>query len=320
MGSANARPYAARKYTQIAPNELDLATGRQSYSLDNFARNKVFLNFSSVSEKPIIVKRSGDSFSTWFNELNITLNMGAPKIRVIIGMNSEVQEGPSNDSINANMALTGASRLFADSDTVLAPFAICEQDNFQQIFRSNGIPIGVFGAGNFSFNVIQNLNAVQSTSIDYLGYSVLWITRLRFRIASFSSSTFFLSNARINLLVVNPSGSEYTRVHTFTMNAGSTIRNGSEAIGNSEYIFTPEVPVRVTIPSGCALTFYISTYSGASITWEYSFEMNGYSLGEIVSIPVADLPGASYLVTSKYITDSTFLSDLNRVSNIRRYS
>lgn len=313
------RPYASRKYTQITGNEQNLSVGQQSYTMDNFARNKVFVNFSSVTEKPIIIKRNGESFKTWFNEVNVTLNMGAPKIRIIIGMNSEMQEGSAHDAINARMSLTGSARMLADSDTVLSPFSICEQDNFQTVFKTPGNVININGNTATSFNLIQNLNAVQSAQLDYLGYAVLWITKIRFRVAS-NGPTATTGALKVSLLVTNVGASDVSRVHIFTLTANNLTVISGGFVGETEYEFEPAEPIRVVIPSYSSLTMYIAGYTTALTTWEYSFEINGYSLGEIISLPVADLPGATYLVTSKYVTDSTFLSDFNRVSNIRRFN
>ena len=312
VNTPQTRPYAKRKYESIAPDERNLVVGQTAYSFDNYARTKVYVNFNSVSEKPHIVTRSGDSFKSYFNEVTITLNIGAPKIRLTIGFNSEKQDGPSVAAFNSTLSMHGTGRLFADSDSVLIPFCITEIDNFVGSYTPEGEGINVtIAQSTFSKNIIQNLNAVITSKTDFFGYSVLWITRLRFTLSkSLGAAT--TVNARVSLLVANPSGTELKRVHSFTMNL-------YVAPGMTEYVYEPADALCVVIPSYCALTLAIVTMASANVTINYSHSIDGYSYGEILALPVPGNPAQQYLTTSKYITDATLIPNFNRISQISRY-
>ena len=118
-------PQAQVKYSEAfgtSLGEMDLITDQEYYTLDNFARNKVWLDFGPSTGKPHLIPTSGRIFKTYFNEVNVSLNIGAPKIRVTIGFNSEVYEASSSGAVNSRLALSGAGRLFNDIDQALSPF------------------------------------------------------------------------------------------------------------------------------------------------------------------------------------------------------
>lgn len=321
IGTITTRPYAQRKYSDFVPNEADLRSGKASYSMDNYARTKVFVNFASLSEKPFIVARSGDSFNTYFSEVNISVNIGCPKIRVIIGMNSEKHDGPSVAAINAKPSMTGSGRLFSDIDTTLSPFSITENDNVAGTipypYYKNGIPTPM--NGTFTTNLITNDNAIVSNSVDTLGYSVLWITRMRFRLIHINRTGAIFGYSRVSLFVANAVNDEVKRYHQFVLSATTVRQIGSDYYSEYEYTYEPCEPMRVVIPSGCALRLLFDNTGtpSAIANYDMSFTIDGYSLGELLAWNRVD-PPILWVRTSKFVTDATFLSDLNRVENIQR--
>lgn len=313
VSSNNSRPYAKRKYASIAPNEQDLVTGQTNYSFDNYARTKVFVNFNTVSEKPHLVTKSGDSFNTYFNEVSITLSIGAPKVRLTIGFNSEKQDGPSNAEFNSKLSMSGVARLLRDSDTTLQPFCITEVDNFVSagyLAEGESIPT-VSGTTTFSKNLVQNLNATISSNVDYYGYSVLWLTRIRFKISRFLGSS-MSGNFRVSIVVSNVGGSQIRRVHSFVMDM---VLSPS----TQEYNCEPNEPICVVIPSYCAMTLIITSYCSLAASVMYAHSIEGYSLGEILALPTNVPANSTYLVTSKFVTDATMLSYFNRINQISRF-
>lgn len=306
------RPYAKRKYTGIVTNEQDLVTGQTNYSFDNFARTKVFVNFNTVSEKPHLVMRSGDSFNTYFNEVSITLSVGAPKIRLTIGYNSEKQDGPSYAEFNSKLSMSGVGRLLRDSDTTLSPFCITEIDNFVSSYTPEGESLSItIPVSTYSKNLVQNLNASLTGNNEFYGYSILWITRIRFKISRFLGSA-MSANCRVSLVVSNVGATQVQRIHSFVLDMVTSP-------SSQEYVYEPAEPLCVVIPSYCAMTLIITSWGSLNGTVFYSHSIDGYSLGEILSFPYAGPPASSYLVTSKYITDATMLSYYNRINQISRY-
>ena len=85
-------------------------------------------------------------------------------------------------------------------------------------------------------------------------------------------------------------------------------------INSSEYILEPSEPIRVVIPASSALFLTIDQDFTAAMIGNFSYSIDGYSLGEIVRTVLPS--GYILAVTSKFITDSTFLSDLNRIRSL----
>ena len=321
--NGSVRPFAQRKYEIFVSDEQDLSTGYQNYSFDNFARNKVFVNFNTVSEKPHIVMRSGDSFNTYFNEVSVTLSAGAPKIRLTIGYNSEKQDGPSNGEFNSKLSMSGMGRLFRDSDTVLRPFSINEYDNFTALpVTPSGPSINVSSVNtNYGFDLIYNVSqfSLGGLNLDAMGYSILWITHIRFMMSVlFAPSDIYTLSAKVTLFVDNVAGSQPLRVHSFNM------RTGTDAINDlvkDEYKVNFADPICVVIPAGWKLRMMVTAGSSfvTDQTVNYNFSIDGYSLGEILSNPVPGFPALTFLTTSKYVTDATMLSYYNRKNQISRY-
>jgi len=315
------RPFAKRKYSDIAGNEQDLATGFREYSFDNFARTKVFVNFNTVSEKPHLVMRSGDSFNTYFNEVSITLSVGAPKIRLTIGYNSEKQDGPSYAEFNSKLSMSGVGRLLRDSDTVLQPFSINEYDNYISLpVTPAGPTLSLTNVNtNFGFDLVMNKSQIYTGQDEYLGYSVLWITGIRFMMSVlFAPSDIFTFAAKVTLFVDNAAATQPLRLHSFNIRAGTDAIND---LCKDQYSTTFNEPICVVLPAGWKLRMVITAAStfAAAQSANYNFSIDGYSLGEILSIPLVDIPGQRYLITSKYVTDATMLSYYNRTNQISRY-
>ena len=315
------RPYAKRKYTAITGNEQDLATGKRDYTFDNYARTKVYVNFNTVSEKPHIVMRSGDSFNTYFNEVNITLSVGAPKIRLTIGYNSEKQDGPTYGEFNSKLSMAGIGRLLRDSDTVLSQFSINEYDNYVALpVNPTGPNLTISNAiSNSTFDLVWNRASLFTGTSDSLGYSVLWITGIRFMLSVlFAPTDIYTFAAKVTLIVDNQAGTQPRRVHSFNLRSGTDAIND---LAKDEYSTSFIEPICVVIPSEWKLKMVVSTSSSfaAAQTANYNFTIDGYSLGELLLMPIPDLPGLTYLMTSKYVTDATLLSYYNRNGQISRF-
>lgn len=319
---ARIAPSAKIKYSSAFADpdkgEFDLVTGQQSYTLDQYARNKVFIDFGTNSGKPHLVPSGGRVFKTYFNEVNITLNVGSPKVRITIGFNSEINDSNSVAPINARLALTGAGHLLADSDTTLAPFCLTEQNlsksPSQYGMLLTGVPTSVSTVRvpliqNMSF-ATKNFGADLETSY---GYAVLWITRIYFTAqfvtpipAQFLRVTLQLSDYYYQILGVR----QERTVHNFKMASNKT-----------DYVFEPSEPIRVVIPAGSRLELklsYIANNVNPSGDLYVAYSLDGYSYGELLIQDFSQFgPFNSQVITSKTITDATFLSDFNRINSIK---
>lgn len=299
-------PRAAVKYDV---NELNPASLGYEYLADELSRSLVYLNFNTTREKPFKINRSGDSFNTWFSELTVSLSVGAPKIRVTIGTNSTKTDGKLADSINSRLHLAGSARLFSDIDTTLMPFSICESDNlgsFNPGFRSlaaSVVPTSV------SLPMLFNDRSRTIAGFKSLGYSLLFITEIfvNLKVESANSTNGYF---RLSLFVEDSAGTR-KRLLTTALNADVTAVAASVYRGRDNYYFRPSEPLRVVMPNESFLIVKIDFYASNNATYQYAFTINGYSLGDI------EVAG-SILSTTKFITDATFLSDLNRVGNISR--
>ncbi len=316
------KPYKEIQYGQAfgdpIQGEADLITGQAAWTLDQFARTKVFIDFGTNSGKPHIVSQAGKVFKTYFNEVNITLNIGAPKIRVTIGFNSEVHESANASAINAKMALTGSARLLNDSDTVLSPFCLSDMN----VPPTSPAPGGQFLATTAT-NQIYSEELLKNTSYSFspgppyetvsYGYNVMWISRiyLNLQVSTAGNTNYF----RASLSVWNPlapvvNGISQTKlVHTFLLKLTDT--------NTKEYIFEPSEPIRVVIPAGFALKLTFAYYGPTSVGQEgyiYSYSLDGYSYGEIQTTTFG---GLRWTRISRALTDATFLSDFNRIEALR---
>lgn len=321
FNGVNTRPAAKIKYEQAYknftiingipyPNPADLVTNYASYDFDNFARNKVFIGFNDTISKPHLVTRSGDSFSTYFSSLIIHFNVGCPKIRVTIGFNSEKHDGPTDAPINAQLHLLGSGRLFKDFDSPLVPFNITSGDNTTP-YDVRGIAYFAAVATQVSSRIlIGNPTQITNLGTSDLGYSVLFITALQFSA---------LRNAAINLGVtfnlrvapaVAPSNPNSIRVFS----ANLSLFNGA-ANETQEFNQSFQNPIRVIIPSGCVLWLDTYYYGSAPGLFSTKYSISGYSLGMLRKTP--DGGGGYISLTSKFITDSTFLTDFNRIEAIK---
>lgn len=311
-------PQAQVKYSEAfgtSLGEMDLITDQEYYTLDNFARNKVWLDFGPSTGKPHLIPTSGRIFKTYFNEVNVSLNIGAPKIRVTIGFNSEVYEASSSGAVNSRLALSGAGRLFNDIDQVLSPFCLNDLEFTQGVSRVyRGIPcVGAGVPAQASYNILANYGYIpQGATTDLqssYGYSVIFISRIRFCF-TFTTALTVGQYVRANLNIKNmfyPTIGIQTQtktVHNFKVST----------INSSEYILEPSEPIRVVIPASSALYLTIDQDFTAAMIGNFSYSIDGYSLGEIVR---TTLPSGYILaVTSKFITDATFISDLNRIRSL----
>ena len=82
-----------------------------------------------------------------------------------------------------------------------------------------------------------------------------------------------------------------------------------------DYNFRPESPIRVVIPTNQSLWLDVYYQSNANTTVNLRYSVTGYSLGVLRKI--INPLGTTTILTSKFITDSTFLTDFNRVEAIK---
>lgn len=320
VSATNTKPKAAIKYQQALKNtfvvngttyysESDLYTGYSNYYFDNFARNKVFISFGDQTQKPHIITKSGDYFKTYFNSLMITLNIGAPKIRITIGFNSEKFDGPSNDAMNSQLEMLGLGRLFSQSDVTLNPFNI-QLGDITSTYNPAGLGIlagGIRASTAFSLIINNGNNSVGS--FVSLGYSVIWITNI-----SVSVNRTTLSNAylQFNLGVGNSNNlaaSGSMRVYGVKLD----LINGSTQQQNEVNITFPK-PIRVVIPNSNALYAQVYYQASVNVNLLLTYSITGYSHGMLKKIEASP---AAFVYSTKYITDSTLLSDYNRIDNIK---
>ena len=318
----NSRPKAQIKYQQALKNtatvngqtiysETNLTTGYLNYFFDNFSRSKVFIGFGDTSQKPHLVKRSGDFFKTYFNSLNITLNIGAPKIRITVGFNSEKFDGPSDAPMNSQLHMLGLGRLFNDSDSVMAPFNLQWGDQISSYSTAvAGLPILSGGVvASTSYGLVYNKGYNLSGGLIGLGYSVLWISSLQFTSNRTTAANSFI---QFNLTIgptASPSAANTIRVY----GAKLDMANGSTQ-QQIEHVINFTTPLRVVIPvdSYLALTMYHQSSVNTNLiaTWSIS----GYSYGQLQKI---ESGAFASIFSTKYITDSTLLSDYNRIEVIK---
>lgn len=310
--TGHTRPAAVRKYAQslLNPDTADLYTGYTSYDFDNAARNKVFIGFNDTISKPHIITRSGDAFNTYFNSLVLHFNIGCPKIRVTIGFNSEKVDGHSDAPINSKLHLMGAARLFKDFDSPLVPFNLTNGDLSSPYTILGYDYAAVAAQQSTSVRLIFNNSKFTNIGTDDLGYSVLFITNIDLAFAKDNVNRAFITvNLRVGPLS-SPSGN--TNVRVFSMSTSLYSSAGAEI---KDYNFRPESPIRVVIPTNQSLWLDVYYQSNANTTVNLRYSVTGYSLGVLRKI--INPLGTTTILTSKFITDSTFLTDFNRVEAIK---
>lgn len=305
------RPKAEIKYSDAFPtsDRTDLVTGQTTYSFDNFARTKIFIDFGSSSNKPHLLGQSNKIFKGYFNEINIHLNIGAPKIRITVGFNSEVLESSDASSINSKLHLTGAARLLNDIDQVMSPF---NYTDYNLVGQENGISlttlpsnISTVDLGLIACDYVAPISG--AIPLQTYGYSVLWLTNLNFRLKNYDLST-------------APAGSFFKieiYIRGYTASIGGVSQNkqvysDNLSFNDENYQKTFSEPKRVVIPEGATLMLRMSFITpGVTGQAILNFSIDGYSLGELL------LDSNGVLVTSKYLTDAVFMSDFNRIESIK---
>lgn len=304
--------------------EGDLSTFQTNYTFDNFARNKTFVSFGGDTSKPQMVTQGGDSFKTYFNSIAIHLNIGAPKIRLTIGFNSEKLDGPSDAPINARLAVTGGARFLNNIDTTLSPFCLTAADMLAPTVDKRGvIPLLSFIAGavtSYTFrNFITNKTQIgvflsdppitSPTLQQSLGYSVLWIQSIDLDLSTFTQVAYGRMSFELYYedSVTGATKRIYETVMSFDFTTGG--RKVSKTISFSE-------PLRVVIPSGQTIKLIIGALNneGSNQFLFLGYSITGYSLGELIKVSLSGSPTSWTICTSKTVTDSTFLSDYNRVT------
>ena len=302
-------------YGDQSLQEFDLVTNQDNYTFDQFARNKVFVNFGDDNGKPHLIGSNGKIFKTYFSEVNISLNIGAPKIRVTIGYNSEIYESTSQAApINSQLHLTGAGRLFSDSDTVMSPFCLTQNNSvISSSANAYGVALGTTPIpASFTWGMIFN-NGYSDSNVpavpqNIFGYSVVFISRIFFQkryavpnVADVFNIYMYVGSKNYPTI---GGVSQAKSVHEFVM-------------GKLEETYVAEFkePKRVVIPAGSALYCRL-IYAGANtaLNLNFTYSIDGYSYGELIQTT----SGSDELIqTSKFLTDSTFLADFNRIRAVR---
>lgn len=314
----NRRPGAQIKYQgalkntytvngQTIYNEQSLTTGYEEYYFDNYSRRKVYLGFGDNSQKPHIITKSGDYFKTYFSSLVLSLNVGSPKVRITIGFNSEKYDGPNDSAINSNLETIGMASLLRESDTVLNSFCISESDT-----QNSPVPFGLtlFSAAGVPTNTIIGLLVNNGFNVSggpiSLGYSVLWITGMQFTLNKNSAAASFAYLRATLVLTPDLLLTDNERVHGFKIDLFNNAQYESK-----EYIYSPSKPIRVVIPSGWNLALILNYESSSNTSWLLSYNINGYAFGDIRKF----FNGIAFVnSTTKYLTDSTMLSEFNKVN------
>lgn len=315
---------AAPKYDQVfefaqTPKGLYLnlsdggtALGPDYY--DVFSRKAVWITFNNqLDTKPHIVK-NGDSYNTYFSSFTIHCSVGAPKIRITIGEESTITDGPSEAPINSQLHLTGLNSLMKNLDQVLQPFVLTDANTTGRNKQ------GAWGA-----TLIPTVGARQQFPIvacnrDYLdlsgdpklvnyGYSVMWITQARFKMIT---SRALATSDSITFKIVVSCGIRGVDAFYYSKQYISVnMTEVKDAAGATEYTtvnFTQ--PIRVVVPPQSSLNFEID-YAVSGVTnlgINPIFELYGYSLGGIVEYNFNG-PIFQYLIFTKFITDASILDD-----------
>lgn len=301
---------------ETVDGEFDLKTGQTESSFDQFARNKIFVGFGDNIQKPHIVTRSGDYFNTYFNSLSLTFNIGCPKIRITIGFNSEKHDGPNVAAVNSNLEMTGAGRMFSDLDSVMTPFCLTEYDNGTsgKYYLTQSIGTTLVQP------LIQNTGYNYNSSTDYnqrsLGYSLIYINRIRFHAQKGSDAipTYMRVNIYLSNFLIPPiigPAIQTKRVHSFTL----FLSDRGPNLDYGVYQLEMKNAIRVIIPNGNLLLMETAITGGAGVVG-YDFSIDGYAYGELLRLTSAEAPFVRSVYTSKYITDSSFISDYNRINSL----
>lgn len=316
--SAQVRERANIKYQSVfddspAPKGLDILRRNSTlgpipqdvYHYDNYARAVVWVSFNSTDQKPHIV-RDGDIFNTYFDTITIHCNVGAPKIRITIGNNSSIDSSSDDAEINSQLHLTGASRLIKKMDCVLQPFCITDATATGQLIQGRDfltLPSGTRITRDIVYPTGDYINGNQ----DYLtlGYSVFWITKLRFRFTSsvVLNETNYIT-AKFIIISGIPGVDPYYYSKIVTSMSPSINGKVSETI-DLEF----SQPLRVVLPPQAGFILeIIGVNLPSTIVYVPIYEIYGYSLGGI--IPLYNGVGVfTNLSTTKFVTDATFLDD-----------
>lgn len=300
------RPYAQRKYAQIIDNDIDLSSPSPA-TFANYTQNVVFINFNSKNEKPLRITRSGDVIETYFSDLTLTLAVGAPKVRITIGFNSEMRSGDMPDAINANLETQGMARLIGDTDSILHPYHICEADIEYSNLSASGRGVMVTGGQptkSETYMLVRN-EAVVNVSThgsESGGYGVFWISNISASIMKVILDT--MISARVVLFVTN-SNNQISRVFTKEILIAANERS-------TGFDITFPKPIRVVLPcyNSLMLRLYLNSSGTAQQQVSFYFNMVGYSAGELIKF---NPPG---VFISKTFTDACLLPQMNRRLNI----
>lgn len=320
------RERASLKYQSVfndspAPKGLNLVQRNSSsgpipqdvYHYDNYSRGVVWVSFNSTDQKPHLV-RDGDVFNTYFDTITIHCNIGAPKIRVTIGNNSTIISPDTDSQINSQLHLAGGARLIKKLDQVMQPFCI-----------TDATATGKSVQGTNFYNITSGIRSVFSlvdvpsdfftTNFEYIssGYSVFWITKLRFR---YTTNTDLDITSYLTAKFIIACGIPGVDAFAYRkLVASCSPKITGKASDEVELDFSQ--PLRVVIPpqSTFCLEIISQNLPSSPIVFTPIYEIYGYSLGGI--IPIYFVNGTfSNLATTKFITDSSFLDDFTTQYNL----
>lgn len=294
-------PNVQTKYSSFITSEngeTDYAKYNYTWSYDNYSKNKVWIDFGGTNEKPHLVS-NGMIFKTYFSEVNLHFNVGAPKVRITVGLNSEIIESDSESEFNSKLSMVGLNRLLKNSEQVLSPFTITDgvlrTDNIQGKFAVN-----LMTSSSFLFSLVTNNVFVPGNPLEYqsFGYNVFWVTSFKIK-PKLSRALLPDEVINANLIVrSNYGGSPLSLYHTI-LKCCITDTN--------EINLSPSESIRAVIPSGCALFLQINASLNSSIVLYPVFTINGYSIGSLFKNFINEI---NYVLSfSRLVTDASLIQD-----------
>lgn len=249
---------------------------------DRNSSRQILVQFEST-DSPVLIAKHGETYKLPFNKVFVSMRQVSPRVRIIIGYNSEIVNSENERASNLNLALSPGISLWSSPSMYPVPFSM----NWTSIpFAENSVGGDALDGGGATklYKIIDQLATVTYANPPIgpfnrakNGLAVLWITSISY---SFLNSA-FATRAFIIQIVVEG----FNRRKSIYSKSGIT-GAVSEPI-NEDVTFS--TPLRVLIAPDEKVVVQMTLGTGGnnnSTNWAWS--MNGYTLGKLNRAASAD--------------------------------
>lgn len=278
---------------------------------DRNSSRQILIQFEG-SDSPVLIAKHGETFKLPFNKVFVSMRQTSPRIRIVIGYNSEIINNENERASNMSLSMSPGIGLWNSPTMYPVPFSM----------NWKGIPFLSSGSANFLDSTASGIKIYtvidQSATVTYPvppvgpfhrvlnGIAILWVTSFNYTFlnTSFANRTFLTEIYAGGVTV----GNDYTQGKTVYTKVGVS-GPATDSI-NVEVSFS--TPVRIVLkPLDSLKIRMVMGTGGTPGSAEWAWSMTGYTLGKLhrVDFPKATDAFPFYLNT---LSENPFPDDYSR--------